>query len=84
MSEIDHEVLRGYIRYLERGATTHAGYAQTASRQAVELSLQVEDLAAGRVAAAEDGAKVDGSPSELLAGRGQPTPGFSFRVTHRG
>lgn len=62
-------VLRGYIRYLERGATTHAEYAQASSLQAVELSLRVEDMAAGMVAAAEDGEKVDGSPIELLAGR---------------
>ena len=61
--------LRGYIRYLERGATTHASYAQTAGEQALELTKRLDTMAGEMQVAAEDGETVDASPIELVAAR---------------
>lgn len=62
-------VLRGYIAYLERGAATHANYAQVAQDQALELSKVVERMFANRVADAEDGIERHDSDAHIAGNR---------------
>ena len=65
MSEIDPDILRGYVRYLERGATTHASYGQAASEQAVATSKYADNLQTSLIERAEEGEPVSLVPLEL-------------------
>ncbi len=69
MSEIDPDLLRGYIAYLDRGATTHAAYAQTASVQAVELSAAVDAMASNQTVDIESGMERGDSDVQIAASR---------------
>ncbi len=66
----DHRIAQ-YIRHLERGAATHASYAQVASEQAVAQSRRVDQMAGAMQVAAEDGEMVDAMPIEIAALRGE-------------
>lgn len=68
-SHASEHLLRGYVRYLERGATTHAAFGQVASEQAVELAKTVEAMFANRVTDAEDGTERHDSDHQIVANR---------------
>ncbi len=68
MSDPEH-VLRGYIAYLERGAATHANYAQVAQDQALELAKAVDAMAADQVVDVESGVERHDSDVAIVANR---------------
>lgn len=59
--------MAAYVRYLERGAATHASYADTAGQQAIAEAERVDQIAAATQVAAEDGERVDSTRMELAA-----------------
>ena len=68
MSDPEH-VLRGYIAYLERGASTHASYAQAAQDEAVQAVKELSAMASNRTSDAEDGIERHDSDLEIVAMR---------------
>lgn len=68
-SHASEHLLRGYVSYLERGATTHAAFGQIASEQAVELAKAVDGMAANQQTDAEDGLERQDSDVQIVANR---------------
>ncbi len=68
-SHASEHLLAGYVRYLERGATTHAAFGQIASEQAVELAKAVDAMAADQVVDVEDGMERHDSDVAIVANR---------------